>query len=512
MKQVSSKSSKRSEQIVIRKVIISFVLMAALLLVSNLTMSYVATEGFSTTAENVLAIMLIEPLQELDRSSRSLIATYKMIAIGNADEGVKLLDKITEIKQQYNNAFEKLNAADLSRQNIDLNVLKNDLNELNKNGEEMVKAYISDEKDKGLEYRRKVEEDGNKIEKEVTDILKSTFESISSSGSKMRDFFKFVRTISFVLMAISVLLALIIVASIIRGIRSALSEEQKNLKEKITDVVLILSHNTENLATTSTDLNEANEKLATSSEEQAREASQVVSAIQEMTSIVQGTLVKQAEQSSEISNKTQLMAKAGRDAVQKIANSMAEIQVANQKLTEIVDLMKEITTKTNVINDIVFQTKLLSFNASVEAARAGEHGKGFAVVAGEIGSLAEQSGQSAQAINQLLNDGNQKVNAVVYDIQERTRTAEGILDEFIDAFTSLESLNNSLNQAISKITTATNEVGLGIENTATSIAQIDKAINLNSKIALDSKERASNVKHGSNELSSAVDSLRSIIN
>jgi len=40
------------------------------------------------------------------------------------------------------------------------------------------------------------------------------------------------------------------------------------------------------------------------------------------------------------------------------------------------------------MNDIVFQTKLLSFNASVEAARAGIHGKGFAVVADEVGNLA----------------------------------------------------------------------------------------------------------------------------
>ncbi|MBC7465119.1 MAG: hypothetical protein H7256_03945 [Bdellovibrio sp.] len=50
--------------------------------------------------------------------------------------------------------------------------------------------------------------------------------------------------------------------------------------------------------------------------------------------------------------------------------------------------MEEIGNKTKVINDIVFQTKLLSFNASVEAARAGEHGKGFAVVAEEVGKLA----------------------------------------------------------------------------------------------------------------------------
>jgi methyl-accepting chemotaxis protein len=60
----------------------------------------------------------------------------------------------------------------------------------------------------------------------------------------------------------------------------------------------------------------------------------------------------------------------------------------NQQIVGIVGMIQEIGNKTKIINDIVFQTKLLSFNASVEAARAGEQGKGFAVVASEVGSLA----------------------------------------------------------------------------------------------------------------------------
>ena len=60
---------------------------------------------------------------------------------------------------------------------------------------------------------------------------------------------------------------------------------------------------------------------------------------------------------------------------------------SNKEIQEIVKVIAEIGNKTKVINDIVFQTKLLSFNASVEAARAGENGKGFAVVAEEVGKL-----------------------------------------------------------------------------------------------------------------------------
>ncbi|EQC49763.1 methyl-accepting chemotaxis protein [Bacteriovorax sp. DB6_IX] len=74
----------------------------------------------------------------------------------------------------------------------------------------------------------------------------------------------------------------------------------------------------------------------------------------------------------------------------------------NKKINEIVSVINEISEKTKVINDIVFQTKLLSFNASVEAARAGEHGKGFAVVAEEVGNLAQMSGKAAEEMVKFL--------------------------------------------------------------------------------------------------------------
>src|SRR5690606_14658037 len=75
------------------------------------------------------------------------------------------------------------------------------------------------------------------------------------------------------------------------------------------------------------------------------------------------------------------------------------LETIADQLNDFQNTFSSVEEKTNMINDIVFQTKLLSFNASVEAARAGHHGKGFSVVAEEIGRLAETSGTSASAIN-----------------------------------------------------------------------------------------------------------------
>lgn len=103
----------------------------------------------------------------------------------------------------------------------------------------------------------------------------------------------------------------------------------------------------------------------------------------------------------------------GRAAVGEAIGSMGAIERTSRGVGEMLDL----------IDQVAFQTRLLSLNAAVEAARAGEHGKGFGVVANEVRELAQRCSEAARDIRGLVSDSEQAVRT---GLERVSRTGEVI--------------------------------------------------------------------------------------
>jgi methyl-accepting chemotaxis protein len=160
------------------------------------------------------------------------------------------------------------------------------------------------------------------------------------------------------------------------------------------------------------------------------------------------TTAKTMENMSSIIKEVSIKSDSGSKLLNNALDSMKELQDAS---TEIQDVNE-------VINEIAFQTNILSLNAAIEAARAGEYGKGFAVVADEVRDLSLRSSEGALQIKKLINDASRKIEKGTELVKNSSGFFFEILNEFKNIFTEIENLSNEL------------------RNNSTGVEQIDKAV------------------------------------
>lgn len=238
---------------------------------------------------------------------------------------------------------------------------------------------------------------------------------------------------------------------------------------------------------------ESSEKVNSGSTSNASAIHQTVASLDEIKAMVEQN-VDNAKRSEEAVVEGTKLAEAGSRDIKNMMVSMQEIEsTSNQMFTQfkhnsdelnsIVNMIEQISEKAKVINDIVFQTKLLSFNASVEAARAGEMGKGFAVVAEEVGNLAQMSGNAAKEIEELLQKSSNEVRRIVQSSVESIESMVGETSQKIKSGLntaeqcqgSLESIVQTVEQLrgmITQISTASSEQFSGIQNISQAMNQI----------------------------------------
>lgn len=266
------------------------------------------------------------------------------------------------------------------------------------------------------------------------------------------------------------------------------------------------------------DLSALTEELSATMQEVANNAT----AINSNTESVRAEVDEMAEKSRKINDYSKLM-KEHADSMEQ--NARTNMDETNAKVDEILTALNQaiadsqsvdqVNSLTDEIMSIASQTNLLSLNASIEAARAGEAGKGFAVVAGEIGSLAENSRQTAgniqkinsvvvSAVHNLSDSANDLVSYMKDSIlpefskfvddgvkyRENADYIESVMADFTDKTEGFRIAFDEIASSISSITTAIDEGVKGVssaaESTQTLVGDMDnitKRMDENQRIA-----------------------------
>ncbi len=294
------------------------------------------------------------------------------------------------------------------------------------------------------------------------------------------------------------------------------------------NMVTGLKQQHDNLKDITTTILNSSEELSSSSEQQSSGLHQTVAAITEIRSMVKRT-VNETSHTLDLSNQSESYANEGKSVLTEFQQAFNEIRSTfnelsttleknNQDVKQILELISEVKDKTKIINDIVFQTKLLSFNASVEAARAGEHGKGFAIVAQEVGNLASLSGTSSDEIERILSENIKRVEDIVHLAESKvqvhinnssTNIENGfkISEESMMAFEKIINLVKEVHGSINEVTMATQEQSEGVENISAAMHEFEQVNNNTNKISQSMASVAQQLKNESNHLNGQIIAL-----
>ena len=232
-------------------------------------------------------------------------------------------------------------------------------------------------------------------------------------------------------------------------------------------------HNLENgtlLEKNSLTMNRSVENLANKANAQAASLEETAAALEEITGITKNN-TQNAHKMSNLSKDVKDSVVLGENLANKTAFSMDEINAKVEAINEAIE----------VIDQIAFQTNILSLNAAVEAATAGEAGKGFAVVAQEVRNLANRSAEAAKEIKDLVENATSKTN-----------DGKKISDEMKVGYNNLNKLISETIDIIQDVSIASSEQLKGIE-------QINDAVAILDRVTQENASEASNVAIIANE-------------
>ncbi|OVE82629.1 hypothetical protein BVY03_00530 [bacterium K02(2017)] len=281
----------------------------------------------------------------------------------------------------------------------------------------------------------------------------------------------------------------------------------RSIVTRLRKVAENLNHAANEAASASHMVADSSQTLSRVCNEQASSIEETSSSLEEITSMVQKN-VDNAESSKKNADNVHEISAQGNQEITNLSESMNEILESNQSIQNLVKVIGEIGEKTEVIDEIVFQTKLLSFNASVEAERAGEHGRGFAVVAQEVGSLAQMSGKAALEIKSIVKESINSAEKITLENKQKVELGAKQVASTAKLLREIEKNSDLNSEQANQIVTASKEQSAGINQINSAIALLDKSTQQN---AATSEETASSSEELNGQASSLRESVKELV-
>ena len=251
-----------------------------------------------------------------------------------------------------------------------------------------------------------------------------------------------------------------------------------------------LSEGTDTVLKASLQVSTASQHLAEGTAEQASAIQETSATLEETSSMVNQNR-ENTNQAAILAREAKKFAETSTNEMHNMMDSMKELQLSSREIAKII----------KVIDEIAFQTNILSLNAAVEAARAGDVGKGFAVVAEEVRHLAQRSAQAAK-----------DTTAIIESNVHLSETGAKVAEAVKGSIESIDIQSRKVSELLDEILVATNEQASGVAQINKAVSQMEVVLNSSANTADSCASASEQLTDEAHNVNRTVSSLSTLVN